>query len=393
MIRLRAETPSTSHPLPLPPPNVLPHTRASVAISGVFEATLPPQKRLCIALGLRYEVGESLSALTARPTRGCRADYGFISTLDDKIRRDPKSLFSTILLIELSQRMTAIAMTVRQDTYEIYRRLDDAQDDRLSMSGWLNMLFRDRRAHAHTTLLIEREARLSCKAWRWSMDSSVTARSEVTVLQGQQGPASGLAQLEIPEEAAPKRTTRANPANTIATTFVTNAQLKEMINQGVTVALAARDADRSMNGDDSLNLGTGVRRNDISNCPMENQIKFSTCTLFGSALTWWNSHVKTVGHDVAYAMTWADLKKKMTDKYCPRTKIKKLKAELWNLKVKGTNVIGYNQHFQELALLCVRMFPEELNKIERYVCGLPDMIHGSVVASKPKTMKEAIEIV
>ncbi|GJQ92596.1 putative reverse transcriptase domain-containing protein [Tanacetum coccineum] len=40
----------------------------------------------------------------------------------------------------------------------------------------------------------------------------------------------------------------------------------------------------------------------------------------------------------------------------------------------------------ELALLCVRMFPEESDKIERYVGGLPDMIHGNIVASKPKTM-------
>ncbi|GKG65500.1 hypothetical protein Tco_0675349, partial [Tanacetum coccineum] len=55
-------------------------------------------------------------------------------------------------------------------------------------------------------------------------------------------------------------------------------------------------------------------------------------------------------------------------------------VEMWNLKVKGIDVIGYIQRFQELALLCVRMFPEESNKIERYVSGLPDMIHGSVVA-------------
>nr|GFD19816.1 hypothetical protein [Tanacetum cinerariifolium] len=48
--------------------------------------------------------------------------------------------------------------------------------------------------------------------------------------------------------------------------------------------------------------------------------------------------------------------------------------------------------FQELALLCGRMFSEEADKIEKYVGGLLDMIHGSVVASKPKTMQEAIEI-
>ncbi|GKA62388.1 putative reverse transcriptase domain-containing protein, partial [Tanacetum coccineum] len=130
----------------------------------------------------------------------------------------------------------------------------------------------------------------------------------------------------------------------------------------------------------------------ISNCSVENQIKFSTCTLLGNALTWWNSHVRTVGNDIAYAMTWTELKKKITDKYCPRTEIKKLEVELWELKVKGTDVIGYNQRFQELALLCGRMFPKESDKIEKYVGGLPDMIHGSVVASKPKTMQEATEM-
>ncbi|GJY10430.1 reverse transcriptase domain-containing protein [Tanacetum coccineum] len=178
-----------------------------------------------------------------------------------------------------------------------------------------------------------------------------------------------------------------------------------MIDQGITTALAERDANRSMNGEDNHNSGSGVRRNEratrectyldfmkcqplnlkgtegvveliqwfekmetvfsISNCSVENQIKFSTGTLLAGKLTWWNSYVRTVGHDVAYAMTWTDLKKKMTDKYCPRVEIKKLEAEL--------------------------VFHEESDKIERYVGGLPDMIYESVVASKPKTMQEAIE--
>ncbi|GJW69158.1 reverse transcriptase domain-containing protein [Tanacetum coccineum] len=214
------------------------------------------------------------------------------------------------------------------------------------------------------------------------------------------------------------------------TTTVTNAQLQAMIDQGVSAALAARDATR--NGTDSHSSGTGVRGSErvarectyqdfmkckplyfkgtegvveltqwfermetvfrISNCSVENHVKFSTCTLLASALTWWNSHVMTVTHDVAYSMTWVDLRKKMTDKYCPRNEMKKLEAELWNLKVIGTDVVKYNQRFQELALLCVRMFPEESDKIERYVGGLPDMIHGNIVASKPKTMQEAIEM-
>ncbi|GKE93885.1 hypothetical protein Tco_1574980, partial [Tanacetum coccineum] len=59
-----------------------------------------------------------------------------------------------------------------------------------------------------------------------------------------------------------KRTTRASPATTTTTTPVTNAQLKALIDQGIADALAAHDADRSMNGDDSHNSGTGVRRNE-----------------------------------------------------------------------------------------------------------------------------------
>ncbi|GJY87168.1 putative reverse transcriptase domain-containing protein [Tanacetum coccineum] len=44
-------------------------------------------------------------------------------------------------------------------------------------------------------------------------------------------------------------------------------------------------------------------------------------------------------HLVNYAMPWATLKKIMTDKYCPRGEIKKIETEMWNLKVKGTDVV------------------------------------------------------
>nr|GEZ78402.1 hypothetical protein [Tanacetum cinerariifolium] len=142
---------------------------------------------------------------------------------------------------------------------------------------------------------------------------------------------------------------------TINATSVTNAQLQAMIDQGVTVALAARDALRSTNGDDSHNSETGVRRTEranrectytdfikcqplplkgtegvaslsqwcermesifhISNCVAENQVKFATCTLHSVALTWWNTHIQTVGHEVAYDMTWKMLMKMMNEKY------------------------------------------------------------------------------
>ncbi|GJR64797.1 putative reverse transcriptase domain-containing protein [Tanacetum coccineum] len=176
---------------------------------------------------------------------------------------------------------------------------------------------------------------------------------------------------------APKRrTTRLNPSatptpvtDTHTTTSVTNAQIQAMINEGVTAALAARDATR--NGDDSHTSGTWFEKMEsvysISNCTVACQVKFATCTLQGNALTWWNSHVKTTTPEAAHAMPWRTLKKMMTDKYCPRGEIKKLEFEMWNLKVKGNDVVAYSQRFQELALMCDRMFPEEIDQVEKYV--------------------------
>ncbi|GKC72394.1 hypothetical protein Tco_1118277 [Tanacetum coccineum] len=167
---------------------------------------------------------------------------------------------------------------------------------------------------------------------------------------------------------APKRATRSNiTPKTANTTSVTNAQLQAMINQGVTTTLAARDANT--NGVDSHNSGTGARRNEQATreCTYPDFMKCQPLNFKGTEgvveLTQWKL---TVGNDIAYAMTWTELKKKITDKYCPRTEIKKLKVEL--------------------------MFPEESDKIKKYVGGLPDMIHRSVVASKPKTMQEATKM-
>ncbi|GJW57979.1 putative reverse transcriptase domain-containing protein [Tanacetum coccineum] len=129
----------------------------------------------------------------------------------------------------------------------------------------------------------------------------------------------------------------------------------------------------------------------ISNCAMENQVKFATCTFLGNALTWWNSHMKTVTQDIAYVMDWKALKKMMTVKYYPRGKIKKLEIELWNLKVKGTDVTSYTLRFQKLALMYGRMFHEESNEVEKYVGRLPDMIRGNVMSYQPKMMEKAIE--
>ncbi|GKF88747.1 reverse transcriptase domain-containing protein, partial [Tanacetum coccineum] len=173
---------------------------------------------------------------------------------------------------------------------------------------------------------------------------------------------------------------------------MTDAAIKALIAQGVATALAEYEATHDSG---VVGLTQWFKKMEsvfhISNYTVACQIKFATCTFQGNALTWWNSHVKTVSHEVAYGMTCKTLKKMMTNKYFPRGEIKKLEIELWNLKVKGTDVVSYNQHFQELALMCERMFLEESDEVEKYVDGLPDMIQGSVMASKPKTMQDAIE--
>nr|GEY19470.1 putative reverse transcriptase domain-containing protein [Tanacetum cinerariifolium] len=134
---------------------------------------------------------------------------------------------------------------------------------------------------------------------------------------------------------APKRTTRSTAdQETTNTTSVTNAQLQAMIDQGVTATLAARDGLKSTNGDDSIILERVLEG--------QNELLVNVLTLIFSS----------VNHYTSKAL----------------------------------------RELLELALLWGRMFPEESDKIEKYIGGLPDMIHGSVVASKPKTMQEAVAI-
>ncbi|GJX19082.1 reverse transcriptase domain-containing protein [Tanacetum coccineum] len=130
----------------------------------------------------------------------------------------------------------------------------------------------------------------------------------------------------------------------------------------------------------------------ISNCPSKYQVKYATCTLQDSALTWWNYHKRIISVDAAYAMKWAGLIKLMTKVYCPRNEIQKMETELWNLTVKGNYLTAYTQRFQELILLCTRMVPGEENRVERFIGGLLDNIHGNVIAANPARLQDAIRI-
>nr|GEW97399.1 hypothetical protein [Tanacetum cinerariifolium] len=128
----------------------------------------------------------------------------------------------------------------------------------------------------------------------------------------------------------------------------------------------------------------------INNCPPKYQVKYASCTLLDGALTWWNSHKRIVGVDVAYAMTWKTLIKLMTEVYCPRNEIQKIETELWNLTVKGNDLTAYNQRFQELTLLCTKMVPKEEDHVEKYIRGLLDNIQGNNVA-RAYTVRNNVE--
>ncbi|GJZ94251.1 putative reverse transcriptase domain-containing protein [Tanacetum coccineum] len=340
MIRSRAASPP---PVPSPP-LLLPSTTHR---DDIPEADMPLQKRARFSTPASgFKVGESSIAAAARQARHAltsSVDYGFIDTVDASIRASESRAMTAVR--EVNERVTDLAITQRQEAQELYVAS--------ARQAWAAL-------------------RAGARPWRPRFEhcrgTSVYFKDRGSV-------------MKIP----PKRTT---------TTPMTDHAIKALIVQGIATALAEYEANRgSGNGDDSHDSGSGRRTERaarectyidflkfqplnfkgtegvigltqwfekiesvfyISNCTVACQIKFATCTLLGNTLTWWNSHVKTVGYDDAYGMPWKTLKKMMTDTYCPRGEIKKLEIKLWNLKVKGTNV-------------------------------------GSVMASKPTTMQDAIE--
>ncbi|GKD44060.1 reverse transcriptase domain-containing protein [Tanacetum coccineum] len=113
------------------------------------------------------------------------------------------------------------------------------------------------------------------------------------------------------------------------------------------------------------------------NCLEKYQVKYATCTLLDGVLTWWNSHKRTIGTEAAFSMSWRELIKLMTEVYCPRNEIQKTETELWNLTMKNNDLTAYTQRFQELTMMCTKMVPNEEDRVEKFIGGLPDNIQGN----------------
>ncbi|GJZ62849.1 putative reverse transcriptase domain-containing protein [Tanacetum coccineum] len=150
---------------------------------------------------------------------------------------------------------------------------------------------------------------------------------------------------------------------------MTHAVIEEMIERRVTEALEAYEANRNReptmesgdehkddnrddNGNGNGDGGGNGNRNGLGGGNGDGNPN-------NNALTWWNSYKRTVGTDAAYAMSWKALMKLMTE---------------------------------ELVLLCTKMVPEEEDRVEKFIGGLPDNIQGNVIAAEPTRLQDAIRI-
>ncbi|GJW33949.1 reverse transcriptase domain-containing protein [Tanacetum coccineum] len=122
------------------------------------------------------------------------------------------------------------------------------------------------------------------------------------------------------------------------------------------------------------------------------KVKFAIATLQGRALTWWNGMIASMGIDAANGTPWTKVRKWMTEEFCPRSVLQRLKQELYNLKLKGTDIDGYTNRFHELALLCPRMVKPKKVKVEQYIRGLSKNICGDVTSSRPTSIDEAVRM-
>nr|GEW05895.1 putative reverse transcriptase domain-containing protein [Tanacetum cinerariifolium] len=186
---------------------------------------------------------------------------------------------------------------------------------------------------------------------------------------------------------------------------MTPTVIEEMINQRVAKALEAHEINRNLGLENGNGNGNGGNGNVVElemvmveiGMEMEEAIglqlvKYATCTLLDSALTWWNSHTRTIGTNDAYALSWRELMKLMTEVYCLRNEIQKMETKLWNLSTKNNNMDNYTQRFQELTMMCTNMVPEEEDRVEKFIRGLLDNIQGNVIVAEPTRLQDVVRI-
>nr|GEW69519.1 putative reverse transcriptase domain-containing protein [Tanacetum cinerariifolium] len=380
----------------LPPPlHMPPHIDRK---DDIPEIEMPPRKRLFLST------------------------LGYRDTWVDPTETVPEIAPMTVR--EVNTRVIELAELHEHDTQNLYALLEDAHDSRTRISQrvvvdsqWVDLLMEDMIAHQETIHIMKDEAYAAREAWAHSIRLSHAIYSELQTHQKQE---SGTDGRDSPSDERHEMRDRRHTGRVVSTTRIMAPVTRQGLNtlpnitnpnnmtpKSVQAMIDQALLRNSTNGDGSHNSHKDNRRNVQTACPCnyanfmkcqplnfkgtEGVVDFATRTLLDAALTWWNSQIRSLGPD-AYSMTWEVLKKKMTDKYCPRGEIKKLEIELWNLKVKENNVSTYIERFQELTLICTKFVADETEKIDKYVSGLLDNIYGSVKASIPKTLDETIKL-
>ncbi|GJX49074.1 putative reverse transcriptase domain-containing protein [Tanacetum coccineum] len=69
-----------------------------------------------------------------------------------------------------------------------------------------------------------------------------------------------------------------------------------------------------------------------------------------------------------------------------------METELWNLSVKNNDIATYTQRFQELTMMCTKMVPEEEDRVEKFIGGLPENIQENVIAAELTRLQDAVRI-
>nr|GEX95562.1 retrotransposon protein, putative, Ty3-gypsy subclass [Tanacetum cinerariifolium] len=160
---------------------------------------------------------------------------------------------------------------------------------------------------------------------------------------------------------------------TITRSGMTPNAIEELVNRRVEEALAAYEATRaanaleaenqSQNGDDGDNENGGNGNDEMEMVEMEIQMRM--IGVLGLLL-----ESRTVGTDVAFAMSWRELMKLMAEVYYPRNEIQKMESELWILTVKNNDLDAYTQRFQELTMMFTKMVLEEEDWVEKFIEGI-----------------------
>ena len=73
--------------------------------------------------------------------------------------------------------------------------------------------------------------------------------------------------------------------------------------------------------------------------------------------------------------------------------MQKLEQELWNLKMKGSDIASYIERFSDLALLSPEMVTQESKKVERYIWGLVSPVQDFLTTSRPTTFDSSKKLV